>query len=270
MCSTAWHRMAIRNRGDSLKPRILYFDTERAPPLAWVWEDNKPQFINYTQYVQHGFFTSIQWQFSDENKPSALSVTDSPTAFRKNPTCDKRVVKKAAELLNSADIVVAHNGKRFDWKHVLGKMVYHGIDPIRKPYIIDTLLEAKKAKFPSNALGNLADYLEIAKKEKNQANIGKMVFGSIDERISEIDKQTAYGLKDIQPMIEFYEKIRPYMETHPNIGAYTGILTCSCGSTDLHSRGERHLSGNRVKAMYRCRECSKPMYGHVISKAAKI
>lgn len=252
------------------EPRILFFDTERAPPLAWVWESKKPQFISYPQYVQHGFFTSIQWQFYCESKPSAFSVTDHKSSFRKDPTCDKRVVKKAAELLNECDILVAHNGKRFDWGHILGKMIYHDIPPVRKPYIIDTLTEARKANFPSNALGNLADYLEIAKKEKNQADIGKMVFGSISQRIEEINKQTAYGLKDIQPMIELYERIRPYMDSHPNLGAYTGLLTCSCGSTDIQSRGERHLTGNRVKAMYRCRACSKPIYGHIISKAAKL
>ena len=252
-----------------MKPKILFFDTERAPPIGWFWESKKPQFINYSQYLQHGFFTSIQWQYDHEKTPSAFSVVDNETTFRDDPTCDKRVVKKAAKLLNDCDIVVAHNGKRFDWGHVVGRMMYHRLEPIKKPVIIDTLTEARKFNFPSNALGNLADYLDIAKKETNDAIIGKMVFGKIDERIKNVKKQTAYGIKDIQPMIELYHRIRPYMENHPNLGAFSGIPTCACGSTHVNARGERQLSGNRVKAMYRCMDCGKPMYGHVISKVTR-
>ena len=250
-----------------MTPRILFFDTERAPPLWWAWEQKKEQYLRYSQMVQSGFFTSIQWQWEWEAKPSAYSVTDKPKYFRENPTCDLHVVKKAIELINDCDILVAHNGKRFDWRHVKGRAIFHNLRPPKKPYIVDTLTEARTSEFPSNALGDLAKYLGIAEKGYNESEAGKMVTGSISQRIKNINLQTEYGIKDIPPLKALYYRLRPFMDNHPNMSTYAQRPCCpNCQSDDFLHRGSSPLASGCIRKQYECRSCGKRFKGAIEKK----
>jgi hypothetical protein len=206
-----------------------------------------------------------------EAAPSAICLTDDMDAFSENPTCDKRIVEKTAAILDSADIVVIHNGKKFDWPHFKGRMIYHRIPPIKKPYIIDTLQEAKTSAFPANSLGALTDHLKIAAKLNNETVIKDLITGSIETRAKAVRTQTTYGLGDIIPMKELYYLIRPYMDRHPNLGAYIGKPCCPvCGSENILHRGTVLLQGgNSTRAQYSCgnKLCGKRFKGKIVSKA---
>lgn len=253
-----------------MNPRIAFIDTERAPPIWWAWESNKPQFLNYGQLIQPGFFTSFQWMWEWEEKPSAISLADDEAYFRENPSCDKQIVIKALEIIDSADIVVAHNGKRFDWRHIRGRAIKHGLTPPKKPYIVDTLAEARKSAFPSNSLGALADHLDLARKEKNEAETSKLITGSMTERLEHIRKQTKYGLADLPPLKGIYYRLRPWMEKHPNMGAFTGVPCCThCGSTDFWHKGKSILDGgNAMRLSYECKnpQCGKRFQGAIVMR----
>ena len=247
-----------------MNPRILHFDTERAPPLWWAWEQKREQYLRYGQMVQRGFFTSIQWAWDWEEQPSAYSVVDDLPYFLDNPTCDLNVVKKAIELVNQADILIAHNGKKFDWKHLRGRAIFHGLNPPKKPYIIDTLVEARKSEFPSNTLGDLADYLKLAEKGVNEADMGKMVTGPISQRIEHIKRQTEYGLKDIAPLKALYYRLRPFMDVHPNMSTYAQTPCCThCQSEDFIHRGQSPLVGGVIRKQYECKNCGARFKGAI-------
>ena len=254
-----------------MTPKILFFDTERAPPIAWFWESNKEQYIGHNQILQYGFFTSIQWQWEWENDPSAYSLADNPSAFKNDPSSDKRVVQKAADLIDDCDILVAHNGKRFDWRHFKARMIFHKIKPVKKPYIVDTLAEAKTAAFPSNSLKGLAKHLNIIEKGYNETDMADLISGPIAKRLDAIRMQTAYGLKDIPPLKELYYRLRPYSEKHPNIGAFTGLPCCpKCGSDHIVNRGTSVIQGgNALRQQYACKNplCGCRFKGKIVTKA---
>lgn len=248
-------------------PRILFFDTERAPPMWWDWENPKEHRIHYGQLVAPGYFTSIQWQYDYQNEPSSFSLLDTKGALKKN--CDKEIVKKALSLIDDADIVVAHNGKRFDWKHLRARAIYHGLQPIGKPYIIDTLQEAKKSAFPSNSLHGLSGHLGLPEKGTNSANITLLVAGTLEQREEQVRLQTEYGVKDIPPLIALYEKLKPFMDSPPNVGAFHGLPCCpSCGGTELAKKGVRLLQGGRaVRQQWKCRSCHHRFQGAILTRA---
>ena len=247
-----------------MKLRILFGDTERAPPIAWFWESNKPQFIGYHQIMQYGFFTSIQWQFDHEKEPSAFDLTNNEAYFRENPSCDYFVVKKIAEIVDQCDVFIAHNADRFDWRHFRARAIKHKIPIPRKPYIIDTLKEARKSWFPSNSLAGLAQHLNLSPKAKNDADTAKLISGPITERIDHIRKQTAYGIQDIPPLKELYERLKPYMERHPHIKEGKGVCCCYCGGQEYQNRGETYLKGlNQFRNWYFCKSCNRKFPGEV-------
>jgi DNA polymerase elongation subunit (family B) len=249
---------------EGMNPRLVFFDTERLPPTWWAWESNKPQYLNHSQLLSNGFFSSIQWMHEWESKPSAYSLTDKLKYFRENPACDKHVCIKAAEVIENVDILVAHNGKRFDWKHLKARWLYHEIPVPKKPYIVDTLTEARTSAFPSNSLAGLSKHLKICEKGTNDADIITMLTGSMKDRIEHINKQTKYGLKDIQPLKELYYRLLPGMERHPNMSAYTGLPCCPrCGSQEYQSRGDTLLSGGIKRKSFSCKNCNKRFQGAV-------
>ena len=187
--------------------RITFFDTERAPPLGWFWGLGE-QRIHYGQIVQHGFFTSVQWQYEGD-KVREYSLLNNKN-FDTEPMNDKPLVEKMREIIANTDVLVAHNGKRFDWPEFKGRLIYHRIPMVRKPHIFDTLNEARSSSFISNKLGDLANHLHIVEKLENPTDFGKLVFGTIKERKEELKKSIKYGLGDIPPLRELFHLLHPY------------------------------------------------------------
>ena len=83
---------------------ILILDIETSPNLAYVWRAYKEN-IGYNQFVNHS--TIMCW--------AAKWLTQDRVFY---DTCkdksEKEVVTNLCSLLDAADIVVAHNGDKFD------------------------------------------------------------------------------------------------------------------------------------------------------------
>lgn len=251
-----------------MNPRLCFFDSEFAPCLGWFWKPGYEQSIHYGQVLKRKFMTSIQWRFEDEKRVSSFSLLDDMKRFRKDPTDDRAVVEKAAEVLSQCDIAVMHNGIRFDWREFKALLNIHDIKGVTKPIIIDTLKEARTSAFLSNKLGDLAKQLKTIEKLDNPTDFGKLVSGSISERIEEIEKSVKYGKGDIPAMAAIYYRLRPRMENHPHMGR-VGIRSCKyCGSEDFKMDGTRRLASGNEKKMYRCKnpECLQPFYGPTVRK----
>lgn len=246
--------------------RLCFFDSEFAPCLGWFWRPGYDQSISYGQVLKRKFMTSIQWRFENEKRTSAFSLLDDMKRFRKDPTDDRAVVEKAAEILGSCDIAVIHNGIRFDWREFKALMNIHDLAPIVKPIIIDTLKEARTSSFLSNKLGDLAKQLKTIEKLDNPTDFGKLVFGSMRERREEVEKSVKYGKGDIPAMAAIYYRLRPRMERHPHMGR-PGVRSCEhCGSEEFKSDGTRRLASGTEKQMFRCKnpECRRPFYGPIV------
>ena len=84
--------------------KVLILDIETTPNLAFVWRAWK-QNIGYNQFVQHSNIMcyAAKWNGNDR-------------IFTKNTysSSEERVVGSLLGLLDAADIVVTHNGKKFD------------------------------------------------------------------------------------------------------------------------------------------------------------
>ena len=97
-----------------------------------------------------------RWEHRKHTK--VCSLIDYPEAYEKDPENDFHVVKKVWELLNEADIVVAHNGDKFDMRKCNARFIYHGLGPISPVKSIDTLKVARKYfYFNANHLNNLGE-----------------------------------------------------------------------------------------------------------------
>lgn len=166
-------------------------------------------------------------------------------------------VKSLRDLLDSADITIAHNGGNFDNKVANKFFLLEGIEPPRPRKSIDTLLEARKwFKFESNKLDDLGQFLGLGRKE----SIGYMDLE--DDFMSDwADKKTInlmrdYNNQDVKLLEAIYLKMRPFMQNHPNLGDMEQIdgVCPKCLSADLKLEGTHARRNGRVQS-FSCNNC---------------
>jgi hypothetical protein len=191
-----------------------------------------------------------------EKKIYSSALVDFPEEYKKNPESDVKILKTLWDLLDEADIVIAHNGRKFDVRKANARFIMNNMPPPSPYKIIDTLSEARKHFFfTSNKLGDLGKYLGVGTK--------------MDTGGFELWRQCMYGNKkawkkmvsyckqDIKVLERVYLKLRPYMNTHPNLGVYTEELAdgCpKCSSQKIQKRGFLYTNVAKYQR-YQCTDC---------------
>ena len=143
------------------KANILIFDIETAPLKAYVWH-RWNQNIYLDQTISEWFMIcwSAKWLGSEEVFSECLT----PDEIREE--IDSRIVKKLWSLIDQADIVIAHNGKRFDVPKINSRFIMANLPPTSSYIQIDTKeVAAKQFGFSSNKLDALAGYFNIEHKD---------------------------------------------------------------------------------------------------------
>lgn len=167
---------------------------------------------------------------------------------------DYELCKAIREVLIEADIVVHHNGDKFDVKKLNARLIYHGLPPIPKLVVVDTLKHARRiAKFTSNRLDYLGKHLGVNGKLVNTPNLWPLATDGDEQAIR---KMLTYCKRDVIILEDVYLILRPYMQGHPNFNAITETEhNCpSCGSSELQKRGTTVTRTGKYQR-YQCQAC---------------
>lgn len=191
------------------------------------------------------------WKYLGKKKVHNTSVLDDMTRFNKCSWDDLHVVKELHKMITDADILVAHNGDKFDWKVFIGRCMYHDLPPPPKPLMIDTLKSVRKeAMLLSNKLSYLAEHFELGEKGQTP-NWDKIAQGDIKE----IRRCVKYNKQDVTEQEKLYLRLRPYMTNHPNTNVMRPEDGCqACGSSNLVTSKTRKTKTG-VKVQYQCKDC---------------
>lgn len=224
------------------EPRILFFDIETAPSLGWVWGKWQQDVIQFEKYW---FILSVSWKWLGDNNVYFL---------HSDGENDYQVVEKLWELLDEADVVVAHNGDDFDIKRANARFVAYNCKPPAPYKTIDTLKVAKKHfKFESNSLNDLARYLEIGEKAPT---VGfKLWQGCIQNDPDSWKQMEVYNRQDVLLLEKLYLRLRPWMASHPNLNLFSGSVGCpNCSSTHVQRRGFSYARV-QIRQRFNCQAC---------------
>lgn len=234
-----------------MTPKILVFDIEMAPKIAYVWRFFKEN-ISAKQVKEHGHIMSFaaKWLdggeiFYEENRKDN----------------DKLIVEKMCHLLDEADMVIAHNGERFDMKQVRSRAVLHGIKPPSPVKVIDTLKIAKNEfAFPSNSLEYLTTVMGCKiKKDGHKKFPGFELWLECLRGNNEAwAEMKEYNIQDVLALEELYYKFRPYDTKHPNLAVYADnkeeAICPKCGGNHVQWRGYAYTNVGKYHR-YQCNDC---------------
>ena len=201
-------------------PRILIFDIETSPELGYVWGRFK-QFLAPVQVKQRSFMLtwSAKWLGEDEVIADAIPRHRRYTNTAYSEGDDREVVASMWKLLDSADVVVAHNGIRFDLPYLNSRFAYHNLGMPSPFKVVDTCKIAKKYfRFPANSLKELGIYLgiEVPKLDTDF----QLWIDCMEGRDSAWEYMVEYNVYDVKLLEEVYLRLRSYDKSAPNVALY--------------------------------------------------
>lgn len=241
----------------SKEPKIVFWDLETLPNLNEVLKVYAG-ISNYPGLSLRASITSIIcFGFKVLGKGSAhvLCAWDYPE-WSRDVNNDKLLVSDAYKILYDADVIVTHNGKRFDFKFFQTRLIKWGLPPLPKILHIDTCQEAKKNLFLfNNRLNTVSDFLLEDKKHEHE---GWEMWVKVHARQKKaMDEMARYCKKDVILLEKVFEKIKPLISSLPNRNLLSGThrnVCPICESTRLQSRG-RLVTKTRIYRRYQCSDC---------------
>lgn len=234
------------------KTRVLVYDIETTPLQSYTWGTYQTDVI---KVQQDWYMLSFAYKWLGDKKTKVYGLPDFAT-FKKDKTDDSELVKKLHELFDEADIVIAHNGDRFDQKKSQARFLLNDLPP-PSPYLqIDTLKVAKKYfKLTSNRLNDLGDYLKVGKKVETGGFDLWLKCMAGDTKAWKLMKK--YNKQDVDLLELVYLKLRPWMTNHPNMANIEGRPeSCPiCGKEGfMWAQGVRYTKTGQYRR-FQCKDC---------------
>lgn len=232
------------------KLRILIYDLEVSPTLGWTYGLYK---TNVIRVEQNPSIMSISWRWYGEDITRHESLATIPR--KKGTSSNLALVKLIHSLFNEADIIVAHNANRFDNKVATASFLRYKLAPPSPYKTVDTLAVARSvARFNSNSLDSLGKLFEVG--SKTEVTHGDLWYECLTGNGKAWKQLKEYNNQDVDLLYYIYERLRPYIKNHPNIGDLTQIdgVCPKCGSSKLERRGFNTRRSGKVQR-YVCKNC---------------
>jgi hypothetical protein len=233
------------------EPKIMIWDIETSFMLVAVF-GLKNDYINPDNIVKDWSILCGAWKWLGNDEVHTICVDPL------HPDDDMEVVEKLRAAVEEADIIVHHNGDRFDVKKLMARVIQYGLPPVPPLVTVDTLKEVRKvAGFTSNKLDYLGLSLDTGQKMETSKNLWlKILKGNLKVRTKALQEMLAYNIQDVHLLEKVYLRLRPYMKSHPNLGLFTPeVDVCpSCGGTNLQKQGVRHTRTS-IYQRFQCQDC---------------
>jgi uncharacterized protein YprB with RNaseH-like and TPR domain len=237
---------------------ILYFDIESTPNLGYTWGKWEQNVMSFTQ---ESYMLCYAYAWND-GKVIVRSLPEFD-GYAENKTNDKELTRTLWDLFNDADIVIAHNGKKFDIKYANGRFLEHGFEPPTRYQVIDTLTVARSQfKLNSNKLDDLGKLLKLG--QKLETGGFDLWLGCMAGEEQAWKKMKKYNKQDVVLLREVYKKLRAWTKNHPNLNVIDPIEDerpqCPyCQSLKVWKLGTEAFANSR-RQRWRCSECGANLH----------
>lgn len=225
-------------------PRILFIDIETSPILAYTWGLFK-QNIPIDAIVEDWYIISWSAKWLGDDKMIS--------EYCYGREDEATIVESLRDLLSEADIVVAHNAKKFDIKKINAKFFEYRIMQPTYYKVVDTLQIAKgNFAMTSNKLDYITKLQGFDGKLKTDL---KLWIDCMDGDYDALQKMVKYCEQDVRELEHIYLELRAWDSSHPSYMAYTDSeeTVCNvCGSSDLIPTTQYH-TGTSTFQVYQCK-----------------
>jgi hypothetical protein len=236
-------------RTQKSEPRILLYDLETTHNILAAFNLYGKDYIPHDNILQERYIVCASWIWFDEDKVHSVSVLDDPKRYKKNPHDDTYVVDAMSKAIEEADIIVAHNGDKYDKPFLAGRRLALGRKPLPPVRSIDTLKIARRNfLLNSNRLDYIAKLLKVGGKKHTSPGLWLRVLSGDKKAINEM---VEYNKVDLIILKGVFKKMLGYL---PDINYQlygNGVCCPKCGSKSVQRRGT-HVALTRTYQRYQC------------------
>lgn len=232
--------------------RILTIDIERLPGTAYLWEPK-------TRYVPPRNF--IEWPrllcFAARWYGQKRVIFEAE--WKKGGR--ERMVQRAWELYDEADIIITYNGRRFDNKHLKTDWLQANYPPPRPWKDVDLYqVVSRHFGYESKSLDSVTRRLGRPGKESFYDIAQSFAAANGDKAAQK--RLREYNIGDIELTEWLADRLRPWIHNHPHVGAASTEPSCNrCGAKELEKQPTQYRAVLIDYVMYRCTNCGGMVRG---------
>jgi len=194
-------------------PRILIYDIETSFNIGWFWRTGFKVNISPEQIIEERAIICISYKWLGEDQVYNL-VWDKEHN-------DKFLLEQFIEVLNDADLIVAHNGDNFDLKWIKTRAFIHRLPMLIDYPQFDTLKVArKKFNFQSNKLDYISKLLGEDGKIPTDINLWKRIILKNDKKA--LEEMLIYCDEDVRQLEHVYNVIAGWEQPKFHAGVLLG------------------------------------------------
>lgn len=243
-------------------PKVLVFDIETSPVLGYVWSlwNNN---VGLNQIRDDWFILSWAAKWYGEGEPIMYQDQRDEDDFEN----DKDLLQDIWNLLDQADIVITHNGKKFDSKKLNARFILNGMQPPSSYRHIDTLEIAKRHfAFTSNKLAYLSDQLcpEFVKSDHAEFPGFELWKECLKGNQRAWEEMEAYNRQDVLALEAVYNALSPWSNSLPNFDVYRDDFSNGSilATLDLVENGFAYTNLGKYQK-YTCKKTGQEFRGRV-------
>lgn len=194
--------------------KILFYDIETSYNEGWFWRTGYKLRLTPDQITKERAIICVSYKWAGEDEVYTLT-------WDKNQD-DSFLITQFAEVLQEADLIVAHNGDRFDIRWLRGRAAHHRIPMLPKYKQFDTMRVAQRQfNLNSYSLKYIAKFFKVGEdKMSTRPRLWEDVCLHND-RDALIDMVT-YCEQDVVVLEKVYDVIKMYDNPHLHAGTLEG------------------------------------------------
>lgn len=195
--------------------KILIYDLETSPNIGWFWRAGYKQNIQPNQIMKERAIICVSYKWLGEDQVYNLS-------WDKNQD-DKFLIEQFVNVLNEADLIIAHNGDRFDIKWLKTRALFHRIPTLPNYKQFDTLKVAKsKLYLNSNRLDYISKFLGFEGKIQTTPDLWNKVVMLNDRKA--MNDMLDYCDEDVRQLEKVYNELKHLDNPRIHAGVLQGKI----------------------------------------------
>lgn len=234
----------------------LNIDIENTPTLAWAYQSYEARVFDPEEYFN---IQSIALAWGD-GPVEVKALPDFPL-YKKDPHNDKELIEWAYNEMKKASLIVGHNVIKFDLPKLKLKFMKHGLSPLPKVPVKDTLRMARQYGFFSKSLDSLAKEMGLeGKEEMGVAELWKKCYeGKNDKKWWPLYKK--YNKRDVELDRLIYRKLVSWEPNMPRLSPTDDCPVCNSSPSKWKKNGMKYGRGWEQQR-YACLVCGNAnLYG---------
>jgi hypothetical protein len=251
-------------------PRILILDIETSPIEAYCWT-YWPNYIDpMSQVIKNSkgkpkdwaiLTWAAKWLFDDQVYSARVTLEEAVEHE------DYSIMRELWQLMEEADVIVAHNGDKFDIRRINYRFAVNGFKPTSPFQSIDTMKVAKKAW---GAPSYKQDYLnrDFGLKRKIETKF-ELWERCVTGDQTGLDDMLEYNQGDIFGLEDLYLTVLPWIRGPVNLSMYVDNekpYCPNCLNDNLKTLSKPYRTPAGEYEAYRCMKCGTIMRNRYTSK----